>query len=185
VALASAGLLVAPALPAQPLPGAFVRPGDRVRVTTHDGAAPGGRRIGVFEGVARDSLTVTWDAGARSTLPLDVVRRLDVSDGRGSFIGLGMGVGFLGGAVVGAIRGASEADGGGEYVGPGLTTAFWSVAGGLIGAVGGGLIGAVGRREHWSRVRLDPPLRRVSLTPMVTPQPAGPMRFGFHVGLRF
>jgi len=176
-------LLGAGPLSAQRMASAFVRAGDRVRVTTYQMASSGERQVGVLQRVLRDSVTVDWASGVRETLPLHRVSRLEVSDGRGSFIGLGMVAGFLGGAVVGGVAGAASSDAGDSY--RGLAVAASSVVGALVGTVSGGLVGAVGRRERWTRVRLEQPLRRVTMTPHVLPIGGGTSRVGVHVIARF
>lgn len=182
--LSGCGLLLgAGTLPAQSLAGAFVRPGDRVRVTTYQMASSGERQVGVLQQMFRDSVTVDWASGARETFPLHRVRRLDVSEGRGSFVGLGMVGGFLGGAVTGAVVGTASWDGTDSY--RGLAVAASSVVGALVGTVAGGLIGAVGRRERWARVQLEYPLRRVSVMPQLTPTHEGRTQLGAHVVVRF
>jgi len=178
-------LLCSTALPAQPLASAFVRLGDRVRVTTSATTSAGARRVGVVQRVTNDSITLDWTAGARETLPLHRVSRLEVSDGRGSFVGRGMGVGLLGGGAVGAVYGGVIASGGGDDVSPALVVAATTITGGLVGSAIGGLVGAVGRRERWTRVRLEQPLRGVSITPQAGPTHAGHARIGMHVGIRF
>lgn len=60
-----------------------------------------------------------------------------------------------------------------------------SIADGLLGTVTGGLIGAAQRREHWTPVRLEQPLRRVTVAPYLVPVRAGPFRTGVQVGVRF
>lgn len=103
-------LLGAGALSAQPIASAFVRPGDRVRVTTYEMAMAGERHSGTLQRVARDSITVDWSSGVRETVPLHRVRRLEVSDGRGSFVAQGTGFGLLGGVVGGAVYGLASTD---------------------------------------------------------------------------
>jgi hypothetical protein len=68
------------ALPAQPMADVFVRPGDRIRVTTEENASVGARRVGVLQRVHRDSATVHWPGGARETLSLQRLSTLEVSD---------------------------------------------------------------------------------------------------------
>lgn len=184
--LSGCGLLLgATVLPAQPLASAFVRPGDRVRVTTYQMASSGERHVGVLQQVFRDSVTVDWASGARETIPLHRLSRLEVSDGRGNVVRPGMAYGFIGGAIVGAVYGGRTANDGGEYFPPAAVVTVSTVVGALAGTVAGGLLGAVGRRERWTRVRLEEPLRRVTVTPHVLPTGRGISRAGVHVIARF
>ncbi len=172
-------------LPAQPLADAFVRSGDRVRVTTYQMASSGARHVGVLQRVLRDSVTVEWASGTLETIPLHRVSRLEVSDGRGNAVRPGMAYGFIGGAIVGALYGGRTANDGGEYFPPAAVVTVSTVVGALAGTVAGGLLGAVGRRERWTRVRLEQPLRRVTVTPHVLPTGRGTSRAGVHVIARF
>jgi hypothetical protein len=176
-------LLSAGPLSAQRLASAFVRPGDRVRVTTYQMASAGERHVGVLHQVFGDSVTVDWTSGVRETLPLHRVSRLEVSDGRGSLIGPGMVAGFLGGAVIGGVAGAASSEVSDPFRGLGVAAS--TVVGALVGTVSGGLVGAVSRRERWTRVRLDQPLRRVTITPHVLPIGGGTSRVGVQLDIRF
>lgn len=89
-------------LPAQPMADVFVRPGDRIRVTTEENASVGARRVGVMQRVHRDSATVHWPGGARETLSLQRLSALDVSDGTGTRLKQGMAYGLLAGVAGGA-----------------------------------------------------------------------------------
>jgi hypothetical protein len=172
-------------LPAQPMADVFVRPGDRIRVTIGENASIRARRVGVLQRVHRDSVTVHWPGGARETLPLQRLSGLEVSDGTGNLLKQGMTYGFLAGVAGGAVYGIARADEGGEYVPPVAMVSVMSIAGGLLGTVTGGLIGAAQRRERWTPVRLEQPLRRVTVAPYLVPVRAGPSRTGVHVGVRF
>lgn len=187
-AVVAALMLGGRTLVAQPMASIFVGHGDRVRFTTRDGASRGARRVGVLQQVFRDSVTVDWPDGVRETLPLGRLARLEVSDGSGSFVVHGMGYGFVAGAVAGAAYGLAQGDGG-EYFPPVAVAAVMSVAGGLVGTAAGGLVGALGRRERWTRVRLEQPLRRVTISPYTlpytSPRGRGTVPTGLMVGVRF
>lgn len=184
--LSGCGLLLgATVLPAQPLASAFVRPGDRVRVTTYQMASSGERQVGVLQQAFRDSVTVDWASGARETIPLHRLSRLEVSDGRGSAVRPGMAYGFIGGALVGAVYGGSTANDGGEYFPPAAVVTVSTVIGALAGTAAGGLLGTVVRRELWTRVPLEYPLRRLSVMPQLIPTHAGRSHLGLHLGVGF
>ena len=164
--IALTGLLLSvSALSAQSVTSIFVRPGERVRVTTREHTPMGATRVGVLHEARRDSVTVDFTSGGRETLPLDRLARLEVSDGRGSYAARGMGYGALTGALAGAAIGLARADGGDEYFPPAAVAAVTGVVGALAGAVAGGVLGAMGRRERWTPVLLEQPLRRVTVMP--------------------
>jgi hypothetical protein len=46
------------------------------------------------------------------------------------------------------------------------------------------VLGALGQRERWTRVRVENPLRRVTIAPLLTPAGANAMRDGQQVGVQ-
>lgn len=126
----------------------------RVRVTQE----ADGRLLGTF--VAADARTVVVQSGtARHEVPLEEVRRLEVSRGERSVeSGAWRGAkrGFLGGLVAGALAGAlvmSTIEGDG-YVGEEVAGIGITVAGTGLGTLLGTLIGAASPGERWERVPL-------------------------------
>ena len=183
-AIALVMLLSATSLHAQRLPDAFVGSGDRLRVTTYRAVSGAeARRIGVLQRVSTDSVTLSWSSGQLETLPMHRIARLEVSDGGGSFVGVGAAAGLLGGAVVGAVAGATSSDRNDDYFA--LSLVVHTIGGALAGSIVGGLVGAVGRRERWTRVRLDQPLRRVSITSHAAPMHTARMSRGIRVRVLF
>jgi hypothetical protein len=154
----------------------LVHPGARVRVfvadTTRAGADPGeaaaggnaarsDRLIASLVEFRKDALVVRRDGDAGpSTIPLDQVRRLEVSASRtskahaGAMIGLGAGLagGILTGIVVCEDGGCEEAEGSNDYTG--LVAAVFGIGGGLAGAGIGALTGSFFHSENWLAVPL-------------------------------
>lgn len=152
-------------LHAQDQPFGFVRLGDRVRLQLPEAETRRGTmmQVGVLARSSSNSVSVLWESGATTTISLSQIVRLEVSDGPQPFVAAGMGYGFLGGALVGAVVGSRQE--GNDYFGKPTIVTVTSVLGGVGGAIVGGVVGAIGRRERWSTVRLDAPLRRVRLSP--------------------
>lgn len=184
------GLLIGVgALSAQPVASVFVRPGERVRVTTlvptREGAPrAGSARVGLLQQQFRDSVTIDFTNGVRETLALDQLTRLEVSDGRTNYLARGMGVGFVTGALVGVAVGITASGHGNDGIPPVVVASVLGVVGGLAGTVVGGALGALGQRERWTRVRVENPLRRVTIVPLLTPAGATPMRDGGQLGVQ-
>ncbi|MCO4098137.1 MAG: hypothetical protein HEQ38_01830 [Gemmatimonas sp.] len=182
-------LLGVSTLSAQPVASVFVRPGERVRVITRtptrEGAPRmGPSRVGLLQQQSRDSLTIDFANGDRETLALDQLARLEVSDGRTSYLAHGMGYGFVAGALVGAAVGMSASDVGNDIIPPVAVVAVTGVVGGLAGTVVGGVLGALGQRERWTKVRAENPLRRVTVAPHLAPAGAAPTRSGVQAGVQ-
>ncbi len=171
-----------------------VRPGARVRVTGHFFCQPFNsncvrglpqRYVGTFVTWEADTLVVTESNGDTLSVPANLVTRLDVSWGRTTNTGMGAGIGFLLGGVVGAVIGYGTYE---ECARPGLfsclgdvgpeTLAFaGAVIGGFGGLVTGALIGSAIETDRWQEVQLD--RLRVNLGP----QRDG--RFGLGASVRF
>ncbi len=141
-----------------------VRPGARVRVTGPPICPPtyticvGGPRlqsVGTFVTWEADSLIMESNGNVLA-LPLDSVTKLEVSWGRKTNTGMGAGIGFLLGGVVGAVVGYASYDkcvpeGWFSCIGPDFGSEGIGLGGLVIGAIMGGS----------PEVRLD--LLRVSL----------------------
>jgi len=147
-----------------------VQVGDRVRVTAPEVlTAPS---VGTLV-VLMDTLVVQEEGDSLFVvLPVSTVTRLEVSRRQGSRSARGAGIGFLGGALIGAVYGAARAGTGpGEIDLPTGTSAALNAA--IFGA-GGALVGlAVGagiKVDEWESVS---PFRvAVTMSPPVT-GPAG------------
>lgn len=148
---------------------ASVAVGDRVRITTphHRGRH---RLVGRLAEVQQDSLVVeTDDRGTRVRVPLAQAARVDVSRGRHTNIWRGMGIGMVGGAVTGAVIGATTYHKGrgpvcspndilfcGDWTGDmgepdrGFSPKSGTITFGLLGILAGGIGGAIIRTERWS-----------------------------------
>lgn len=163
---------------AQAVADSLLRVGTRVRVATVNSDFA----IGVVHARTADSMTVAWEGGLSSTLTNAEISRIDVSAGPQPFVLRGMGFGFLGGAVVGAAIGAATYE---QSIfldfGIGVEMAGNAIVFGALGIVLGGVAGGVGRREGWSRVRLDRGQpQRVSVAPLL-----GVRSQGVRVAVRF
>ena len=133
--------------------------GARVRVTSSEPGFLGSPTVANVLAQRGDTLFLRRE-GTRDTLPISLrsITQLDVSTGRSSHIGKGMGLGFLGGAVIGAILGAATHKScssgglgppcfsqGGDALAAGLVV-------GVLGTLAGGAIGAVWQTENWERL---------------------------------
>jgi hypothetical protein len=128
--------------------------GTRVRVSSSAPWFSGPPSVARVLGQRGDTLSVQPEGTQDSiALPLGLITQLEVSAGRRSHVGKGMGLGFLAGASVGAIFGAATYTASNCFVlcGPGFDAAAYGVVGGLIGTVLGGFIGAR-QTENWERV---------------------------------
>lgn len=165
VLLLLAMLMPAASLSAQDLAFGFVRPGDRVRLRLPEPGTSSGTamRVGLLARSPADSVSVQWESGTTTTIALSRIVNLEVSDGPQPFVARGMGYGFVAGALVGAVAGSRQT--GNEYFPTPAIATFTSIVGGVGGAIVGGVVGAIGRRERWSTVQLDKPLRRMRVSP--------------------
>ena len=144
-----------------------VEPGARVRVTAADNAIR--NRVGTLRELNADSIVL--EDGLM--LPLASVTRLELSRGRTANQTPGIVVGFLAGATIGAVWGASAAREIDESA-----TAVTLLAAGIgsaLGAVIGGIVGLGIRTDRWEEV----PLHRLRVNP--TPQPGGRLALGLSV----
>jgi len=149
---------------------ARIVPGAHVRVTAPH--LPNGRLQGALTRIDADTLVIGSTPIARHTLT-----RVEVSTGRRSRLGRGLGVGFLAGAGLGAILGAGVGNDGGEF----CTATQCAVAGAAVVGVGGmvlgALVGAMTHTDRWQEV----PLERVGVR--LFPQRDGSLSLA--VSLRF
>ncbi len=122
------------------------RPGDRVRVDIQ------GQPWAVWTLASVDSaaLVLTHPGQGTTSVPFDLIRRLDVSMGRKSANALGAGVGAALGGAVGALVGArsTSSDPGNAALGHALI----GVAG---GALVGALVGSFLHTDRWVPMPLD------------------------------
>ena len=130
--------------------------GARVRVTSSEPGFLGSPTVANVLAQRGDTLFLRRE-GTRDTLPISLrsITQLDVSTGRSSHIGKGMGLGFLGGAVIGAILGAAthkSCSGGPACFTQGGDALVAGLVVGLIGTLAGGAIGAVWQTENWERL---------------------------------
>jgi hypothetical protein len=148
-----------------------VQPGARVRVS-----APGaGTLTGRVVAVEGDSLLLARDRSADTLrLAQSQLTSLDVSVGRHKRRWRGAGLGFLGGAALGAVIGAAtykKPDCSGEAyfcdLGQGFDATFGAALLGGVGAVVGAIIGG-GSADDWQPVALR---RSARLRLMVPPSP--------------
>jgi hypothetical protein len=145
-----------------------VEAGSRIRVTAPTVGAD--ELVGMCVEVDATRLRVQAEEQASPlTISLTDVTRLEVSQGRKSNALAGLGIGFLGGAAIGAVLGsaAGREEGGPETLCTGDKTecaVFGAAVGGVaFGAIGAG-IGALAKTERWEEVPLD--RLRVSIVPL-------------------
>jgi hypothetical protein len=160
---------------------ASVQPGARIRVS-----APGaGTLTGRVVSVEGDSLRVARDRSADTLrIAQSQLTSLDVSVGRHKRRWRGAGLGFLGGAALGAVVGAAtykKPDCSGEAyfcdLGQGFDATFGAALLGGVGAVVGAIIGG-GSADDWQPVALR---RSARLRLMV---PRSPTRLALGASLR-
>jgi hypothetical protein len=149
-----------------------VEPGARVRVTAPDQSME--ELIGTFLTLSDGSMQFASVSGDEPrTISLSSITRLDVSRGRKSHPWRGAGVGFLAGALAGAIIGSGS---GADWDLPAEHAALLGAGFlGLVGTVVGAVAGLSIKTERWEEVPLDQP--RVSLAP----QRDGRLGFGLAV----
>jgi hypothetical protein len=98
-----------------------------------------------------DSLRYSVDPSlATKSLAWQQIGKMDASMGRHTNVGRGAGIGFLVGAIGGAILGAA-----------GPSAVLWGIYGGTLGGFGGTVIGFTQRTEDWIPVTLP----RTTVTP--------------------
>ena len=145
-------LLLAPACLSAQRP--LVEPGARVRVTAPDFGFV--EQVGTYEGVRRGMLVVIADSTI--SFPLAAVYRIEVQRRRGH-PWRGAGIGFLGGAVLGAVIGPTL--GGDLTEGDKRIIAAGGL--GLVGSLVGIGVGSSIKTERWETMMLDQ--LRVSAVP--------------------
>jgi hypothetical protein len=137
-----------------------VHDGDRIRVQRFDTRHA---RIGTLVARSDDSLTVEWLSGARESMPMFEVERVDVSSGHRHYVMRGAVYGFTIGTALGfAIKKFADHDRpDNPYTGrTNGTNALFVALGG--GTVFGALAGALGT-EHWQPTSLGGRSGRVGL----------------------
>jgi hypothetical protein len=150
-----------------------VQPGQRVRVRSTVTSTP--ELTGVVEAVRPDTLLVRDDDRSVATaVPLPTVDRLQVSLGRHSHWVRGAGIGFVVGAVTGAVLGAAGHNEEDVFFGPGATAFMGAILLSPIGAATGALVGLMVKTERWETVSLD----------RVAPTVSGGLDGRLSVGLR-
>ena len=154
-----------------------VKVGDRVRVTAPGLGVP--NRDGILRLLDADSLVMRPEYGgpSRLVIPLASLTRFEVRRGGKSYALLGLGIGSVAGAGIGAIVLGNNEACTRDF---GLDTKSCAIIGAGIGAVAGLLLGAVVgaffTTDRWEQVPLDQ--LRVSFVP----QRDGRFRLGLSVG---
>jgi len=151
-------LLIAVSMVPRVIGAQAVAPGARVRVT-HPGE---GARLATMVALTADSLVVRWAGGSDTgRMALEQVTRLDVSRGmQRRNPAPRSGVGFLVGASIGLVAGASS---GSDCPSTGMICMSAGDAavlvGGALGVVGAviGAASGIGRSEKWERVKVEAP----------------------------
>ena len=104
--------------------------------------------LGEFRGVRGDSVWMTTSSSQQDVvLPLAQVARFEVSQEQSPRTWRGAGIGFLAGALVGVIAGASEAKLQGDM---GARIAVDATILGGLGTILGALIGTSVKNDHWT-----------------------------------
>ena len=112
------------------------------------------KQTGTVIEVRSDTLVFAADKqSARTLIPAASVMGIEVSRGIHSHVLRGAGLGFLAGALVGGVIGASSLRPNDEY--RGLVTVFGAAVGGGSGIVLGAIIGST-RTERWEALRRLP-----------------------------
>jgi hypothetical protein len=132
-----------------------------------------GRTSGVLQRVTADSMLVSGQSVSRSS-----VSRMDVSTGRKSHLLMGMGIGFVSGAAVGAL-GLRLTSGTGSNEDEEMANILTAVGAGAGGLVGLGIGAAIGSKktEQWRTSSLS--------TLRITPVARANGGVGFSLGFRF
>jgi len=143
--------------------------GERVRITMPDRRGRH-RLVGRIADVQHDTLVLdSDDIGTAARVPLSQATRIEVSGGRHTNVRRGMGIGMVGGAVAGALIGATTYHKGrapacslsevllcwGSPVDPGeaprgISPRAGATIYGLLGILAGGIGGAIIHTERWS-----------------------------------
>jgi len=142
---------------ADPALGILLAPGTKVRVD-----APGllsSRLVGTVVALRADTLEVTGRVGTPTAkpatwtglVPLSTIDNLERSHGSKGHALVGMGIGFVVGAVIG--KATYGSDNSSSDFGWGNVQA---VLFGLLGIIPGGIIGAQFRTEQWEKVQVGP-----------------------------
>ncbi len=151
--------------------GPALQIGARVRVSSSAPGFAGPGRVANLLAQHGDTLSLLPEGTQDSVaLALGSITQLEVSAGRGSHVGQGIGLGFLTGALAGVAIGAltytpSSCSSSGLFcpvdLGSGASAAAGGVLGGLLGMFVGAIIGAARQTENWERVTVT--ARKVGL----------------------
>lgn len=146
-------------------------PGTRVRVTVLGPRAGGVRLVGTVVALRADTLVARFDDGAPTAVARGEMLRLEVSRGMRRRTGQGAALGALGGALIGAVWGASSDEDCRpsnepciDVYGTGTTAFLGAAVVGGAGALVGAVVGSQARREAWRR--LDVGQVRLGVAPM-------------------
>ncbi len=137
-----------------PATGPTLQIGARVRVRSSTPGPFGSATVATLLAHQGDTLSLRPEGTQDSlALPFGSITRLEVSAGRSSHVGQGMGLGFLSGVSIGAIVGAiSYTPSGCSFLcGRGFDAVAGGLAGGLLGTLIGGFMGAR-QTDNWERV---------------------------------
>lgn len=136
-------LVLVPTVQAQAPPDS----GARVRIASPQ--VPRGRLVGVLERFTGDTVVVAGQPISQAS-----ISRFEVSAGRKSQWLAGIGIGFAGGAVLGAVSGAIACHGNTYSFTPICAVALGAIGGG-VGLVVGGIVGAITHDDEWHAVSLS------------------------------
>jgi len=139
---------------------ATIVPGSRIRITER-GTGKSEVRSGTVVTTGADKVMLKIDPYGE-TVPYSTaeISRVEVSQGRKGHTVVGLGIGFLAGATIGAVYGVNEAPKGSDSLDITLNSLAWAGIGGGIGMVVGGVAGAIYKTERWE----DAPIKNLSIS---------------------
>jgi hypothetical protein len=151
-----------------------IEPGERVRVTAPDFGLQ--KSVGTCLSLSQGVMAFEPAGSSQLTIPTGSMTGLEISRGRKSNTLKGLGLGFLGGAALGAVIGLLVDEHGNDLA-PWNAAVVGAAVFGAGGAVVGAGIGTAIKTDRWEEVPVD--RLRVSLTP----QRGG--RLGIGLSLKF